>query len=294
MQGAVASVALPVIATSSPSLAATTFGEVSHPDLAVQFRQLLDRWRALGAYDHDHWERNDPDLTQWAAWGEAYYPLADRILQAPALTLADVILQAQAAALANIQFWTDERTVSEHPSSGDRALRLLVDSVVRFAGTEALPGVGVLPLSAVLIGDDDHDNVGAADHAEVARQTPEPQEPDPAIAAIAAHQAAMTKVKRAVDVYRPLDRDQFSETGRSKEGTSARRRAERAMNRTIDQAAACWHKLTATVPTSWHGCEAMLRYIERMREEPLSDCCASGDEQETYVLAGALRQFIAK
>lgn len=93
-------------------------------------------------------ELDDPDTEpcdehgcsiEWNSIHDEMFSVCLEILKRPALSVADIVLQAQAYALLYSEEWTSE------PTNHGEA-RMLIESICRFAGVEALTGVEAVPM----------------------------------------------------------------------------------------------------------------------------------------------------
>lgn len=137
---------LPLVASASPSIAATN-DACSWPDLAERFERYHARWCRRRELDElmtedDHEEADN----QWSEIIAEQRTLVRLILDRRPETIADVVLQARATAATNNELWTDTCSI-EGADSGRQAFRRLIDQFCEFAGVQVFPDVAELPAS---------------------------------------------------------------------------------------------------------------------------------------------------
>jgi hypothetical protein len=138
--------ALPLVASASPSIAATN-DACSWPDLAERFERYHARWCRRRELDElttedDHEEADN----QWDEIIAEQGALARLILDRRPETIADVVLQARATATTNNELWTDAFSI-KNADSGQIAFRRLVDRLCEFVGVQVFPDASIAPIA---------------------------------------------------------------------------------------------------------------------------------------------------
>lgn len=138
--------ALPLVVSTSPSIAATN-DSCSWPDLAARFERYHARWCRRRELDEIETEVEDGEIDkQWDEIIAEEGELARLILDKRPKTIADVVLQARATAATNNELWTDACSI-EDAYPGLIAFRRLIDRFCEFAGVQVFPDATIAPIA---------------------------------------------------------------------------------------------------------------------------------------------------